>query len=73
MKSMTEQVRWINDVARYDLGRAWGMLDMFNEVHDLNCGLLSRRVVVSDVPKSNVAGFYANCHDLQTALEMGER
>lgn len=69
--TMVERIDWINEVASEDFGRAWGMLDMLNEIYGTEYGFLNKRVVCSDASKDNPAAFYASCHDLHAVLTIG--
>lgn len=73
MKTMTERIHWINEVAQNELERAYGMLDMFNDMYGTDLKFLNRRVVYSKESGSNVAAFYADCHDFESMLKYGLR
>lgn len=72
--NMKERIHWINETAKEEFNKAKGMLDMLNECEHTEYAFLCRRVVYSETASlSNMAAFYADCHDLEIALETEER
>ena len=72
--NMKERIHWINETAKEEFNKAKGMLDMLNECEHTEYAFLCRRVVYSETASlSDVAAFYADCHDLEIALETEER
>lgn len=69
MKTAKERIHWINEIAKTDLGKAQGMLDMLNDVFGTDFSFLAKRVVFSETASDDVAGFYANCHDAEAWMD----